>query len=127
MKNLKPFDSFTSPVKEAETEDPQEITVGDYQTSYFDVCPGASKLYSDTELFDDLSVDEDMAVRSAKLQDALYFIEKHVLESESKDEGYLLAAQNIADQIMAMAKMMGLEKEHGFIQGHVDTIAKAVS
>jgi hypothetical protein len=33
-------------------------------------------------------------------------------------------AQNLADQIMEMAKMMGLEREHGYIQGHVDTIAK---
>jgi hypothetical protein len=28
---------------------------------------------------------------------------------------------------MAMAKMMGLEDEHSYIQGHVDTIKKALN
>ena len=36
------------------------------------------------------------------------------------------AAELIADQIMAMAEMMGLEKEHNYIQGHVDKIKAAV-
>jgi hypothetical protein len=38
-----------------------------------------------------------------------------------------LVANNLATNIMAMAKMMGLEKEHHYIQGHIDTIKKALS
>jgi hypothetical protein len=69
--------------------DPQEITVGNYQTRYFHVCPGASTLYKDIE---SKGVDMDMAERSARLQDALYFVEEHIQrdgyepESSSKEE-----------------------------------------
>ena len=115
-----------SKVNENEENDPQEIKVGSYQTKYFDVCPGASTLYSDIE---EKVEDIDMAERSAKLQDALFFIEKHILEDEETGdpEGYITTAENLADQIMAMAKMMGLEDEHSYIQGHVDTIKKALT
>ena len=115
-----------SKVNENEEDDPQEIKVGSYQTKYFDVCPGASALYSNIE---EKVEDIDIAERSAKLQDALFFIEKHILEDEETGdpEGYIITAENLADQIMAMAKMMGLEKEHDYIQGHVDVIKKALN
>ena len=32
----------------------------------------------------------------------------------------------MADQIMAMAKMMGLEREHMYVQGHVEKVKGAV-
>ena len=104
--------------------DPQEITVGNYQTRYFHVCPGASTLYKDIE---SKGVDMDMAERSARLQDALYFVEEHIQrDGYEPDKDYVMVANNIAKNIMKMAKMMGLEKEHDYIQGHVDTIEKVV-
>jgi len=104
--------------------DPQEISVGNYQTKYFHVCPGASKLYSDIE---SKGVDMDMAERSARLQDALYFVEEHIQRDGYKPErDYVMVAKNIAKNIMKMAKLMGLEEEHNYIQGHVDTIEKVV-
>ena len=104
--------------------DPQEITVGNYQTKYFHVCPGASTLYKDIE---SKGVDMDMAERSARLQDALYFVEEHIQrDGYEPDKDYVMVANNIAKNIMKMAKMMGLEKEHDYIQGHVDTIEKVV-
>ena len=108
-----------------EEDDPQEITVGSYQTKYFDVCPGASELYANIE---DKVEDMDLAERTAKLQDALFYIEKHILEDDETgtDEGYMVVAENLAEQIMDMAEMMGLEDEHSYIQGHVDIIRKAV-
>ena len=36
------------------------------------------------------------------------------------------SAQLIADQIMAMAGMMGLEAEHQYVQGHVDKIKEFI-
>ena len=39
----------------------------------------------------------------------------------------MLVANNLATNIMAMAKMMGLEKEHHYIQGHIDTIKKSTA
>jgi hypothetical protein len=104
--------------------DPQEINVGNYQTKYFHVCPGASKLYGDIE---SKGVDMDMAERSVRLQDALYFIEEHIQRDGYKPErDYVMVAKNIAKNIMKMANMMGLEKEHDYIQGHIDTIEKVV-
>ena len=104
----------------------KEIKIGDYQTKYFHMCPGAKGLFDGIES----KVDNmDIAVRSAMLQDALFFIEKHILEDDEtgSPEGYMLVANNLATNIMAMAKMMGLEKEHHYIQGHIDTIKKALS
>jgi hypothetical protein len=107
-----------------EMNDPQEITVGNYKTRYFDVCPGASNLYKDIE---SKGVDVNMAVRSAKLQDVLFFIEKHIQRpGYNPSPEYLFVAKNIANEIMKLAKMMNLESEHNYIQGHIDTIAKVV-
>ena len=104
--------------------DPQEISVGNYQTKYFHVCPGASKLYGDIE---SKGVDMDMAERSARLQDALYFVEEHIQrDGYNPEKDYVMVAKNIAKNIMKMAEMMGLENEHDYIQGHVDTIEKVV-
>tara|TARA_Y100000385_G_scaffold162851_1_gene168815 strand:+ start:205 stop:1953 length:1749 start_codon:yes stop_codon:yes gene_type:complete len=104
--------------------DKEEIKIGEYQTKYFHVCPGASSLYGDIE---SKGVDMDMAERSVRLQDALFFIEEHVGgEGYNPDKDYVMVAKNIAKNIMKMASMMGLEKEHSYIQGHVDTIIKSV-
>lgn len=109
-------------VTEEESEDPGELMVGSYQTKFFDMCPGAQALYQDIE---SKVEDMDLAERTAKLQDALFAIEKHIINDEEtgSDEVYMTTAQNLADQIMEMAKMMGLENEHNYIQGHVDRIA----
>jgi hypothetical protein len=109
-------------VKEGEEDDPQELKVGNYQTRHYDMCPGATSLYKNIE---DKVDDMNLAERTAKLQDTLFYIEKRVVkEMEMATKEDVLMAQNLADQIMEMAKMMGLEREHGYIQGHVDTIAK---
>ena len=121
-----PYATAFKPIQEDETQDSAEVMVGNYQTKYFDICPGATAVYKDIE---SKGVDMDMAERAAKLQDALFFIEKHVLNDDETGsaEGYITVAENLADQIMAMAGMMGLEEEHSYIQGHVDKITKAVS
>ena len=120
-----PYATAFKPIKEDETQDISEIKVGNYQTKYFDICPGATAVYKDIE---SKGVDMDMAERAAKLQDALFFIEKHVLNDDETGsaEGYITVAENLADQIMAMAGMMGLEEEHSYIQGHVDKIKQAL-
>jgi hypothetical protein len=104
--------------------DPQEIKVGNYQTKYFHVCPGASALYKDIE---SKGVDMDMAERSARLQDALYFVEEHIQRDGYKPErDYVMVANNLAKNIMKLASLMNLTDEHSYIQGHVDTIESIV-
>ena len=117
-------DNVNNSVKEDEN-DPQEIKVGNYQTKYFHVCPGASTLYKDIE---SKGVDMDMAERSVRLQDALFFIEEHIQrDGYDPEKDYVMVAKNIAKNIMKLAKMMGLEEEHNYIQGHIDTIEKVVN
>ena len=103
-----------------------EVLIGDYQTKHFDVCPGAQGLYKrivDREMVSDM----DLVKRSAKLHDALFAIEKNAMNEKSATELDAESAQIIGDQIMAMAKMMGLEEEHSYVQAHVDVIKGFVS
>ena len=104
--------------------DKEEIKIGNYQTKYFHVCPGASSLYGNIE---SKGVDMDMAERSARLHDVLFFVEEHIQRDGYKPErDYIMVAKNLHRNIMKMAEMMGLEKEHNYVQGHVDTIIKTV-
>lgn len=105
-------------------EDSSEVNVFGYQTQHFNVCPGAQSLYK--RIMDEKLVeDEDLVMRTAKLQDALFALEKNALENGSNDLD-VETAELLAEQIMAMAKMMGLDKEHMYIQGHVDKIKDAL-
>ena len=111
---------------EAMKVEPGEVLIGDYQTKHFDVCPGAQGLYKrivDREMVSDM----DLVKRSAKLHDALFAIEKNAMNEKSATELDAESAQIIGDQIMAMAKMMGLEEEHSYVQAHVDVIKGFVS
>ena len=103
--------------KVKENDDQGEVRVGSYQTKHFDICPSATKLYKDIDV-DDI----DLAERSAKLHDTLFYMEKHAMEMEKAEPEYIEMMQNLADQIMAMASMMGLESEHSYVQGHVDAV-----
>ena len=106
---------------EHETDPNLELTVGDYQTKHYHICPGAKTLYQDIE---NKVEDMDLAVRAAKLQDALFAMEEMALE-RGATEADVFAAEAVASQIMSMAEMMGLSQEHSYIQGHVDKIKAA--
>jgi len=117
-----PYHTSFQPIKEDEAQDPQEIMVGNYQTRHYDICPGASVLYKDIE---SKGVDMDLAERTARLQDVLFYMEKHLVEEmKSATEEDVLMAKNLQHQIMTMANMMGLKTEHSYIQGHIDVIEK---
>ena len=98
-----------------------QVNVFGYQTKHFDICPGAQSLYkkiTDEKLKDD-------AIKSAKLHDALFAMEKKALKSgASKEEAD--KAQQIANAIMKLAQKMGLKSEHQYVQGHVDKIKEKI-
>ena len=105
-----------------ETEDVYELIIGDYQTRHYDICPGASSLYKKIES-GEIEADMGLAIRAAKLQDALFWLEKHtVKEMKSASFNDVQAARVLADEIMLLARMMGLEEEHSYIPGHVQAI-----
>lgn len=105
-----------------ETEDPQEIVIGDYQTRHYDMCPAATALYGAIER-QEIDTDMGLAIRNAKLQDALFYLEKHtVKEMGSASFEDVKAAEILAEEIMTLARMMNLEEEHQYIAGHVEAI-----
>ena len=105
-------------------QDSLEVDVYGYQTKHFDVCPGAQSLYQRI-VDEDLVKDKDLVTRTAKLHDALFALEKTALENGATELD-VEAAQLMADQIMEMAKMMDLESEHQYVQGHVEKVKGAV-
>ena len=70
--------------------------------------------------------EQDLIIRSAKLHDALFALEKNVLKTGG-NELDIETAQIIADQIMAMARMMDLEDEHNYVQNHVKIISDTIN
>jgi hypothetical protein len=108
-------------------ENDHEVKVFDYDTNYFHICPIATKLYKDIEHKVEPD-DYDLVEGMAKLQDCIFFIEKHLKEKKGSpkedDMGYLLMAQNIKDQLDRMLSMTTPEMrmEHGYLQGHIETI-----
>ena len=122
MKKSKMMETIRSIISEHETDPALELMVGDYQTKHYHMCPGAKALYQDIE---SKGVDMDLAVRTAKLQDALFAMEEEALDNGATEVD-LFAAETVASQIMDMARMMGLEEEHSYIQGHITKIKNAL-
>jgi hypothetical protein len=112
--------SIRAKIDAALKEDNREnIQVGDFETKHFDMCPSAVALYKKLEPTDEV-------VKSAKLHDTLFGIEKEVIETETATQDDLDTAKKIAAQIMSMAKAMDKEEEHSYVQSHVDKIAEYV-
>ena len=65
-----------------------------------------------------------MVIRVAKAHDTLFYLEKLAKDGSIEVTQELVdTAQNQADLIMSAAKeKMNLEKEHNYVQGHVDKI-----
>ena len=132
-----------SPIKEAKLEkekftDPDQMRMTEevfdifgYEATDFDICPGATSLYKAIVAGDHTDgtpspEQQDMIVKSAKLHDILFKLEKDVLENGGTEED-LAKAERIADAIMKIADSLDLTGEHNYIQGHVDKIEKKVS
>lgn len=105
-----------------ETEDAGEMVIYDYQTRHYDICPGATSLYEAILRGDHGDIDQDLVIRAAKLQDSLFYLEKHVLDMGTATEEDVLSAQNIADEIYVLADMINLREQHSYIDSHVEKI-----
>lgn len=118
MKELNIFRQFLNEIEGG------EVNVFGYQTQHFDVCPGAQSLYKAIVDGEHGEQDKDLVIRVAKAHDTLFFLEKMAIEKKIEATPELVdMAQNQADLIMSAAKeKMDLEKEHSYVQGHVDTI-----
>jgi len=110
-----------------ETEDPGEIVIYGYQTRHYDMCPGATSLYEAILRGDHGDIDQDLVLRAARLQDSLFYLEKHVLDMGSATEEDVLSAINLADEIYVLADMMNLREQHSYIDSHVEKIKEVAN
>lgn len=106
--------------KKIETHYKDQIVVGSYKTSNFEMCPKAQLLYSDLPV----DVDRDAAEKAAQFLDQLFALEKSVIAVKKATGEDIKQAQGYADKAMHMAKEAGLEKQHSFVKGHVEAIKK---
>jgi hypothetical protein len=89
-----------------------QVTIGDYTTQHFDICPSAQALYSNirgkTEMI-------HLIVETMMLQDLLFRLEKQAIAMGSIDSEELEKAEEFAELIMDNAERMNLEAEHAYI------------
>jgi hypothetical protein len=106
--------------KRVEKDAGDQIVVGGYTTKNFEQCPDAQKLYSNLPV----EVDRNRAETTARFLDQLFGLEKGVIATEKASADDVKAAKTYADRAKDQARMLGLEKEHDFIDAHVQEIEK---
>jgi hypothetical protein len=97
-----------------------QVTIGDYITRHFDICPSATALYKEILSKTDMI---HLVVESLMLHDLLFKLEKQAISMDAADEDMVMKAQHYADMIMGIATQMNLVSDHSYVQGHVDTIS----
>lgn len=102
-----------------------QVRVGNYVTSHFDICPSAVELYSNiigkTPMI-------HLVVESMMLQDLFFSLEKKAISMGSIDQDMVDKAQTYANMIMSLAREMGLEDEHSYIENiHMEKFKELAS
>ncbi len=125
IKSQRSYISFRSAIQQVyeqkakvETHEKDQIVVGAYRTSHFEMCPKAQLLYADLP---DKTV-LPAAERTAQLLDQLFALEKSVIATEKATGEDIKQAKDYADKIMEMARRADLLKEHDFVADHVKKI-----
>lgn len=90
-----------------------QVTVGDYTTKHFDICPSAVKLYSNIK---NMTPMVHLVVENMMLHDLFFRLEKQAIAQGSIDMDDLEKADHYAEMIMDNAEQMGLEEEHSYIE-----------
>jgi hypothetical protein len=94
-------------------EEKTQVTVGDYTTKHFDMCPSAVKLYSNIK---NMTPMVHLVVENMMLHDLFFRLEKQAVAQGSIDMDDLEKADEYAEMIMDNAEQMGLEEEHSYIE-----------
>lgn len=104
--------------KSIETHYKDQIVIGGYKTSNFEMCPKAQLLYSNLPT----DVDRDAAEKAAQFLDKLFALEKAVIAVDKSTSDDIRSAESYARDAMKMAKEANLEKEHSFVKDHITAI-----
>jgi hypothetical protein len=108
-------ESDTMPISEMQVEpvnNSNQVTIGDYTTQHFDICPSAQALYSNIRGKTNMI---HLIVETMMLQDLLFRLEKQAIAMGSIDSEELEKAEEFAELIMENAERMDLEAEHAYI------------
>lgn len=97
------------PSSEVITMPEDQVTVGNFQSKHFDICPSAVEVYKDID-------PTAVAVESAMLHDLLFKLEKQAIAADTASDEMVEKAQHYADMIMDLAKEMDMEDEHSYIE-----------
>ena len=108
-----PADSTKEYDEEMMMSEDGQVTVGDYTTKHFDICPSAQMLYSNIKAKTDMI---HLIVETMRVQNLLFRQEKQAIAMGSIDMEELNKAKEFAELIMDNAKQMGLEAEHSYIE-----------
>lgn len=90
-------------------EEQKQVTVGNFSSMHFDICPSAVAVYKDID-------PTPLAVESAMVHDVFFKLEKQAIAAGTASEETVKKAQHYADMIMELAKEMGMEDEHSYIE-----------
>ena len=112
------FLSIYEQATKIETHVKDQIVIGGYRTTHFEMCPKAQLLYSNLPV----DVDRNKAEKAAMFLDQLFAMEKSVIATEKATSEDIEQAKKIAEKAMKMAQEANLEKEHAFVQDHVKKI-----
>jgi hypothetical protein len=102
------------PVSEVVTETApmvadDQVTVGEFTSKHFDICPSAVALYKDIE-------PSALAVESAMLHDLLFKVEKQAIAADLATPDMVEKTQHYADMINELAEEMDLVEEHSYVE-----------
>jgi|TARA_R100000479_G_C6305800_1_gene172053 hypothetical protein len=90
-------------------EEQKQVTVGEFTSKHFDICPSAVALYKDIE-------PSALAVESAMLHDLLFKVEKQAITADLATPDMVEKTQHYADMINELAQEMGLVDEHSYVE-----------
>lgn len=111
------MDETSDSVKEYEQEtfvdSNGQVTIGDYTTKHFDICPSAQTLYSTIKEKTNMV---HLIVETMMLQDLLFRQEKQAIAMGAIDADEVEKAEEFAELIMDNAEQMGLSEEHSYIK-----------
>lgn len=98
-----------------------QVAAGTYKTQHFEMEPKAQKLYAQNLPKD---VDIGMAERALVDQDKLFGIHKSVKVKQRATDADVAEAEKLLQNVKGYAKKLNLEKEHGYLDDHVNAIRK---
>ena len=99
-----------------------QVHAGSYSSKHFEVSAPAQKLYASLPK----EVNPDDAEKSVQLHDKLFAIHKKTSTTERSTSSDVKDAQRLHDEIMKLAKDMGLENKHGHVKDSLEHIKKYV-